>query len=313
MGEAERHGEYKKVRQRFSLGYDGNTVTALFILNVTFFLLLLIIKVFFFFNQQSPAVYEAQVLNWFSFPSSLKLLSERPWTIFTYMFSDTSNNIMRIVGNMLWLWAFGKVLQGIMGNNKIIPIYIYGGWFGALFFIIANYAIPSLHSQIGYVGLIGANTGTLAVAMATTTLAPDHRFFTQIRGGIPIWVLMVLYLVIDLAGISGLGAAYSLAHIGGALAGFLFVYLMKRGNDLSVWMINLFFWVNNLFNPNKNQKHKTREKVFYNTGSRVPYQKQSIVTQQRVDEILDKINIKGYHFLTEEEKDILKKAAEEDL
>ena len=34
--------------------------------------------------------------------------------------------------------------------------------------------------------------------------------------------------------------------------------------------------------------------------------------QQRVDEILDKINQRGYHFLTEEEKEILKKAAEKD-
>ncbi len=313
MGEAERHGEYKRVRHRFSLGYDGNAVTTLLILNLTFFLLLLIIKVFFFFNQQTPAHYESQVLNWFSLPSGLKLLSERPWTILTYMFSDTGSNLMRILGNMLWLWAFGRVVQDIMGNNKIIPIYIYGGWIGALFFIIAHYAIPSLHPQIDITGLMGANCGTLAVAMATTTLAPDHRFFTQIRGGIPIWVLMVFYLVIDLAGISTLGAAYSLAHIGGAVAGFLFVYLMKRGHDLSAWMINLFNWANNLFNPHKPQKQKTKEKVFYNTGSRTPYQKQSIVTQQRVDEILDKINIKGYRFLTEEEKDILKKAAEEDL
>lgn len=313
MGEADRHGEYKRVKQRFSLGYDGNAVTTLFILNVTFFLLLLIIKVFFFFNQQSPAVYEANVLDWFALPSGLKQLSERPWTILSYMFSDTSNNIMRILSNMLWLWAFGKVLQDIMGNNKIIPIYIYGGWVGALFFIIAHYAIPSLHPQIGNAGLLGANCGTLAVAMATTTLSPDHRFFTQIRGGIPIWVLMVFYLVIDLAGISTLGAAYALAHIGGALAGFLFVFLLKRGNDLSTWMINLFHWTNNLFNPNKPQKQPAKEKVFYNAGSRTPYQKQSIVTQQRVDEILDKINVKGYHFLTEEEKDILKKAAEEDL
>ena len=53
--------------------------------------------------------------------------------------------------------------------------------------------------------------------------------------------------------------------------------------------------------------------MFYNTGNRSPYSKQSIITQQRVDEILDKINNKGYQFLTDEEKQILKKAAEEDL
>ena len=52
--------------------------------------------------------------------------------------------------------------------------------------------------------------------------------------------------------------------------------------------------------------------VFYNTDGRKPFEKTSNVTQQRVDEILDKISQKGFHFLTEEEKNILKKAAEDD-
>ncbi|MEO5942365.1 MAG: DUF6576 domain-containing protein, partial [Ferruginibacter sp.] len=56
----------------------------------------------------------------------------------------------------------------------------------------------------------------------------------------------------------------------------------------------------------------TREKFFYNTGNREPYSKTSNVTQQRVDEILDKINQKGYHFLTDEEKQILRKASEDE-
>ena len=56
-----------------------------------------------------------------------------------------------------------------------------------------------------------------------------------------------------------------------------------------------------------------QEKVFYKSDGRKPYHKTSNVTQQRVDEILDKINQKGYHFLTDEEKNILKRAAGEDL
>ena len=63
----------------------------------------------------------------------------------------------------------------------------------------------------------------------------------------------------------------------------------------------------------KNNKPSTKEKVFYNTGGRSPYSKKAIITQQRVDEILDKINQRGYQFLTDEEKQILKKAADEDL
>jgi len=84
--------------------------------------------------------------------------------------------------------------------------------------------------------------------------------------------------------------------------------------DGSVWMNNLYDWFMNLFSPNKKQTsvRSIKEKVFYNVGNKNPYKKVSTVTQQRVDEILDKINQQGYHFLTDEEKDILKRAAEAD-
>jgi membrane associated rhomboid family serine protease len=274
----------------------------------------LLVQVAYFFYQQTPQLYNEQVVQWFELPSNLTKLSERPWTLLTYMFSDTGNQLMRILSNMIWLWAFGYILQEMTGNDKIIPIYIYGGLLGAVFFIAANYFIPPIQNQAGHAALLGANAGTMAVAMATTTLSPNHKFFTMIRGGIPIWVLMAAYLFIDLVGVSSYIAAYSLSHIGGALAGFLFIVLMRRGKDGSVWMNKLYDWFINMFNPNK-KKHQSdlKEKVFYNTGNRNPYNKKSIITQQRVDEILDKINQKGYQFLTDEEKQILKKAANEDL
>ena len=315
MGESDRYTEYKKVkRPRFSLGQDGNALMGLFTLNVIFFLILMTAQVAYFFYQQTPELYNAQVVQWFELPANLTKLSERPWTILTYMFSDTGNNLMRIISNMIWLWAFGYILQEMTGNDKIIPIYIYGGVLGGLVFIAANYFIPPIQSQINGAALLGANAGTMAVAMATTALSPSHKFFTMIRGGIPIWILMAVYLFIDLVGVASISAAYSLSHIAGATAGFLFVIFLRKGKDGSVWMNNFYSWLINLFNPNKkNNKPSTKEKVFYNTGGRSPYSKKAIITQQRVDEILDKINQRGYQFLTDEEKQILKKAADEDL
>jgi len=313
MGETDRYQDYKKApRRKFNLGQDSNAVMNLFVLNVIFFLLLLLIQVTYFFYQQTPELYNAQVLQWFELPASLTKLSERPWTLLTYMFTDTGNHIMRILSNMLWLWAFGYILQEMTGNDKIIPIYIYGGLLGGIVFIAANYLIPPIQSQVGRAALLGANAASISVAMATTTLSPNHKFFTMIRGGIPIWVLMAVYLIIDFVGVASLSAAYSLSHLGGALAGFLFVVFLRRGKDGSVWMNTLYDWFINLFNPYKKSKPSVKDKVFYNTGNRKPFNKTSNITQQRVDEILDKINQRGYHFLTDEEKDILKKAAEDE-
>jgi len=313
MGESDRYPEYKNApRRRFSLGQDSNAVMNLFVLNVIFFLLLLLIQVVYFFYQQTPQLYTTQVVQWFELPASLTRLSERPWTLITYMFSDTGNNLMRILSNMIWLWAFGYILQELTGNDKIIPVYIYGGLAGGIVFIAANYLIPPLRHGIDSAALLGANAASISVAMATTVLSPNHKFFTMIRGGIPIWVLMAVYLIIDFVGVASLSAAYSLSHLGGAMAGFLFVVFLRKGKDGSIWMNKLYGWFINLFNPYKKKKPSVKDKVFYNTGSRKPYDKTSIITQQRIDEILDKINQRGYHFLTEEEKDILKKAAEDE-
>lgn len=313
MGESDRYHEYKKPKNRFGLGDDSNALVALFAINIIFFVLMMVIQVGFYYAQRNTADYNNEVVRWLAVPANFNSLLERPWAILTYVFSDTGSEIIRLISNMIWLWAFGYLLQQTAGNDKIIPVYIYGGLLGALFFILAHYIFPPLATARPSATILGANTGVLAVAMATTTLTPNHRFFTQIRNGIPIWVLMGIYILIDFAGIATHGAAYSLAHLGGALAGFIFIVFLRRGKDGSVWMNKFYSWMMNLFNPYKKpSKEKIRETNFYETAGRKPFNKTSHITQQRVDDILDKINQKGYSYLTEEEKQILKKASEDE-
>jgi len=313
MGESDRYQDYRKPKNRFGLGDDNNALVALFAINIIFFVIMMVIQVGFYYSQRTTGDYNNEVVQWLALPANFTSLSERPWTILTYFFADTGAAIIRLISNMIWLWAFGYLLQRMAGNDKIIPVYIYGGIVGGLFFIIAHYIFPTLADQRVNASLLGANTGVLAVAAATTTLSPDYRFFTQIRNGVPIWILMAIYLLIDFAGIASDGAAASIAHITAALTGFLFVVLLRKGKDGSIWMNSFYNWFMNLFNPEKKlSKEKTREKVFYETGGRKPFHKTAHITQQRVDEILDKISTRGYHFLTEEEKQILKKASEAD-
>ena len=310
MGESDRYQEYKIKKPRFTLGQSDNALMWLFVFNVIFFLILQTIKVSFYVYEQLPNAYNTGVVQGFQLPTTLSKLADRPWTFFSYMFSDIV--LFRAFSNMLWLWAFGSILQNLTGNRKIIPIYLYGGFAGAVFFILACYLIPSGALAIETGGLLGANAAVMAVAVAVTMLAPNYRFFRMLRGGIPIWILTILYVGIDLADAGKQSPVVAITHIAGAAAGFLFVLFLRSGKDGSVWMNKLYYWFINLFNPNKKlSKYSAKEKVFYNTGNRKPFSKTSNVTEQRVDEILDKINQKGYKYLTEEEKNILKKASED--
>ena len=313
MGEADRYMDYRQPRRRFTLGDDNNALVALVTINIIFYILLLVIETIYANSQGKDSAFSSDVLPWFELPADLSSLITRPWTLLTSMFTHIAF-WKSMLPNMLWLWTFGFIFQQLTGNKRVIPVYIYGGLAGAVVFIIAANLLPASRQITGSFWLLGANASNMALAAAATMLAPDYRFFRNIGGGIPIWMLTLVFMLIDFAGVITNGAAYSLAHLGGAGAGFLYIYFVRKGYDGSVWMNKLYYWFMNLFTPEKKYVNKgVKEKVFYNTGERKPYKKTSNVTQQRIDEILDKINQKGYHFLTDEEKSILKRAADEDL
>ena len=225
------------------------------------------------------------------------------------------DGVFHLLGNLLWLWAFGYILQDLAGNRKLIPIFLYGGFAGALVYILSFNLFPVFAQSVNVSTLEGASAGVMAVAIATTTLAPDYRIFPMINGGISLWVLTVIFVIIDFASIPGTNGGGHIAHLAGAATGFLFVLQLRKGRDYSTWMNSFFDWSANLFNPEKKSWKKTaRKDLYYNTRGTQPFKKVPNITQKRIDDILDKINQQGYRFLTEEEKDILKRAAEaEDL
>ena len=298
-------------RKKMLLGQDGNALVQLVIVNACLFVILKFVYVIYLLNSLNPLAYQTNVLSWFVLPAGLDRLSSRPWTALTYMFCD--QQVLRFVGNMFWLWCFGYILQDLTGNRKLVPIYLYGGIAGAAFFVLSYAVFPRLQAQLPFAQLMGSNAAIIAIAVATTTVAPDYRIFPMINGGIPLWILTLLFLLINFSSISyGDSGAY-IANLAGGGAGFFFIYRLRRGHDGSIWINRFFDWCNDLFNPDKNKKGRSpKDEFYYKVSGTQPYKKIPNVTQQRIDEILDKINQQGYRFLTDEEKEILKRAADEE-
>lgn len=308
MGEADRY--IGKKSKRLTIGDDNNALMALIGINAMVFISLGMVEVIYYMISSTNSAFQYQIMRYFILPAKLEALVLLPWTILTYMFVHTG--ILYMLVTMLWLWVFGSIFQTVADNNKTIPLYIYGGLAGAVIFIAVNYMVPGLRDQIAYTSMFGSNAAIMAIAVAATTLTPNYKLFQAINGGIPLWVLTLVYIIIDVAG--GGGMAHHFAHLGGGLIGYLFVVSYRKGNDWSLWMNELYTWFINLFNPDKKGKPVTeiKEKIFYDTGNRKPFEKRPVVTEQRIDQILDKINQKGFDHLTEEEKTILKKAKETD-
>jgi membrane associated rhomboid family serine protease len=281
------------------------------VINAVIFAILQFIYVIYVLNSLHEDAYQKNVVGWFILSADLDKLSSRPWTALTYMFSDAS--VFRFIGNMLWLWGFGYILQDLTGNRKLIPIYLYGGIAGALFFVLAYTIFPGLHAGAGTARLMGANAAVMAVAVATTAVAPDYRIFPMINGGLPLWILTLVFLLINFSSLPHGDSGAYIANLAGAGAGYLFILRLRKGHDGSIWINRFFDWCNDLFNPDKKKKGRSpKDEFYYKVSGTQPYKKIPNVTQQRIDEILDKINQQGYRFLTDEEKEILKRAADEE-
>ena len=170
------HDRYKK---RMTLGQDGNALVLLLASIAIIFCIFQFIYLVYYLSGWNEAAYFKNVYGWFQLPADPERLMYRPWTILTYMFIHFK--VWHLIGNLIWLWAFGYILQDLTGNRKLIPIFIYGGLAGALVFVLSYNLFPRLVPAAPLATLEGASAGVMAIAIATTSLLYCESFFFSKR------------------------------------------------------------------------------------------------------------------------------------
>ncbi len=304
--------QFSKPGKKILLGADNNALVFLFAVNTLVFVIINFIKVIYYLSDIPLDYFYRQITDWVVLSPVSELALSRPWSLLTFMFIHIG--FWHLFSSMLWLWCFGYILQDLTGNSKLIPIYLYGGFIGGILFLVTDNLFPGIQAHISSVpAMLGAGAPVMAIAVATTTLAPEYRLFPMISGGIPLWILTLVFVAIDFTSLTGYSAGLVSAHLGAALIGFLFIRQLRRGYDWGAWMHQLINWLDDLFSPEKKHRKQQAKDTLYYDANRKPYEKISRVTQQKLDAILDKINQQGFQFLTEEERDFLKRASSEDL
>lgn len=270
----------------------GNMVNKLIIINIAVFVIIALFEAFF------PFYYTAHVLPYIAIPGDINLLIYRPWTIITHMFVHAG--IWHLVWNMITLYWFGNIAGDLLGDRRILPVYLGGGLAGALLYILSY----SFISGIGTMAL-GASAATMAIVFMAIFTAPEYVMHLLLIGPVRIKYIGMAIFFIDLIGTrSSDNTGGHFAHLGGAFFGIIFVYLLRSGTDLS-----------SIFNKNQeSKKRQTSTKSKLRLAHKAPSLNkidsrghQEVL--QKVDEILDKIKSKGYQSLTTEEKEILNKAS----
>jgi membrane associated rhomboid family serine protease len=148
----------------------GNMVTRLVIINFGIFiavnlvfLLLLIAK-----GPDNASIALWEGLQWLCIPASGRTLLFQPWSPVTHMFLH--ENFWHVLNNIIGLYLFGVIVSDLIGDRRILPIYLLGGLFGGLMFMASAQFAPYVGSYA-----LGASGAVMALAGTALILAPDYR------------------------------------------------------------------------------------------------------------------------------------------
>ena len=281
--------------------YRGSDVVGKFIfVNVALYVLLLFIGVFsVLFNAGSLS---ADVLSFVELPASLGELALRPWTVFTYMFIHAG--LWHILWNMLALYFFGKIFLNFYSVRHFVGIYILGGLFGALFFVLAYNLFPYFGPYLPFSRLVGASAAVLAIVVAAAVRSPQYRINFMFVGSVKLSTFALVVVAMSFLMLSGENAGGNFAHLGGAFAGWLVADLLNKGKDLTQVVNGPIDWVSSLIVRLRTPRKK-KTKFTYTRGGRsadYEYNARKKADEAEVDRILEKVKKDGYASLSEEEK-----------
>ncbi len=141
------------------------------------------------------------------------------WQPVTHAFLH--GNTLHLVFNMLGLWFAGRIVERVLGTGRFVILYFLGAIVGGL-----------LQISLGGGTLLGASGAVFAVLIAFTTLFPEARVVALVFF-IPV-PLRAKYFGWGLAGSSAfllvtgwLPIIGHAAHLGGCLAGYLFIRMTR--------------------------------------------------------------------------------------
>ncbi|MDP2088410.1 MAG: rhomboid family intramembrane serine protease [Flavobacteriaceae bacterium] len=229
-------------------------------------------------------------INWLALSTDYNLLFLKPWSLISYAFLH--NNFFHLFSNLLILYYIGNLFNTFFNKKQLLYLYIYGVLSASLLFIIVGYFIDS--NSV----LVGASGAVTALFVAVATKIPHYKIRLILFGDVKLWVLAAIWVGLSFLQLTTNNFGGAVAHIGGALMGYLYVY----------FQLYHFDWNNFInFSSKKSVKKRTNLKTVHKMNTKKERSINGVdqEKQTKIDTILDKISKSGYDSLTQEEKTFL--------
>lgn len=273
---------------------NGDVLVKLLFINIAVFLILKVIGIIFLLFD----IKAVDLITFLGVPSELSQLLNRFWTLFSYMF--VHEQFWHLLFNMLWLYWFGRIFLQYFSGRTLGSLYILGGFAGAFLYVFAFNTIPYFVGM-GHSWMIGASAAVMAIVMGASFYRPNVKLNLLLLGQVKIVYIAIGVFLIDFLSLgSGTNEGGHVAHIGGAIAGYIFAWQYRNGHDITGWVSKILDGLANLTKP---RRKKPKMNVEYRRKETdMEYNERKYSEQAEIDAILDKLKKSGYSNLSPEEK-----------
>jgi membrane associated rhomboid family serine protease len=261
-----------------------NGLMQILLLNALSFLAILLLKIVLVVGGYE-ATYTSLCQN-LVLPALWPAYLHQPWALLTHFWVHTS--FFPTFWGLLLLHTLGQIAIQRLGSRHFVALYLLGGLAGGGFFLLLYNVAP--HYQGTAATLSGFSGSLYAVVVAAAMLSPQHSLLFFLLGPLQLKYIvgfLVLFAVVNLVGNE---PATSIAHLGGALLGYIYV----KQFEVYAWLRQ--HWVGL-------KKSSQRLKVTHRRTAPLAKEANDIrVDQANLDHILDKVAASGYESLTSAEK-----------
>jgi len=276
---------YKNITDKYLI---GNIVEKIVFINIAVFILAFLIKTLSFLFEFKGDL----IVNWFALKPGFNSLLGKPWTLFSYGFLHSG--FFHILFNLLVLYYIGNIFLDFLNRKQFLTYYFLGILVGGIFYILSYNYLPALQNQETV--LVGASAGVTAVLVGIASHIPQYALRFQFIGNIKLLYIALVFVTLDIIQIPIGNAGGHIAHLGGALIGFLLTRQWEQGKTIISWIDNIF----------QSKSEKPLKTVYKNKRTVKSSNSNKSESQQvQIDRILDKISKSGYETLSKEEKDFL--------
>lgn len=236
--------------------------------------------------------------NWLAVSSETSVVVTRPWTLLSYSFFHYG--FFHLFFNMMVLNFTSRLFLTYFTQKQYLGVYFLSAIFASSIFVLSFFILGK--SSL----MVGASASIMALLVATTTYHPLMQVRLMLIGNVKLWHITAVLIILDLMQIQLENTGGHIAHLSGALFGFLYIKILQNGTDLSKIVTNVIQFFSSIFDKKPKSPfrkvHVTPQKTSVKRESKVVIKDK---TQQQIDEILDKISQSGYDSLTKEEKEFL--------